>query len=964
MKGLFIFLAFTLVFSSSVFSGDFLVSVELNEKEKIMSWIALGFPAYEFIDNKAFSFLDEIEIEKADDAGLKIQVLDENPFNKTYVFVPANLIKETGGLDILFENESYILADITLRGALDLYMRRIPQRGMSKIPIPERFWSRLLRTTIFMDNLQWDPVIQSIVDQVDTDSITSYIQRLQDFRTRFLLTDSSYAASQWLRQKFQSWGYQTAFDSFWVSTSWPGSGWERNVVATSMGSMIPQRHLIICGHFDAIVWTDTSWASIFAPGADDNATGTAAALEAARVFSGFSPEKTVNFIGWAAEERGLFGSYHYAETAHAESADILAVLNYDMIGYRDDSYLDNNIQRKDAISEWLSSFYYSVSDLYAPNLVNFEILSSGGSDWYPFAQYGYSSIGMMEADQTHYNPHYHDTSDVISTLDPQLYTVIIKSGVAALAVLSFYPSPLENVAAYDLGDGTSALILWDQPTETDISGYKIYLGDASQTYQDTFSVAGAGTTFDTLENLETGEKYYVSVTAVDFDDRESYLAYETDFICNDIPMAPSGISALPVTDGIIVQWKPNLELDLGGYRIYRGVNQDTLLDSLNTALMADTFFSDLPLSGADRYYYSVRAFDTDGNASSFSEIAYGRPLTLDQGILLVNETQSSGSFPPDSTVNAFYLRILEGYKKTGYRYSSLSEKPAFSDFAPYSTVVWHTEDLNSFYADDDADEIKQYLENGGNLWITGWKTTANLSGLTSYPINFPQGNIVNDFLKITSSDLSKTSDSFQGTAGNLSYPSLSVDPSKIPVSAWGQTLRYIESYTASGAGEVIYTIDMSNNSSPYEGQPCAVRYLGPVYKAVVFGFPLYYINESQARAAAQKVMSDFGETVSVEEIPLPVIVPSVAVLYAVPNIFSAETYIYYFVPQDCRASLKVYNAAGQLVATLFEGDLSSGVFRTFWDAKDERNNPVKGGVYFARLSAGDQSLTVKMTLTR
>ncbi|MBN1151309.1 T9SS type A sorting domain-containing protein [candidate division WOR-3 bacterium] len=93
-------------------------------------------------------------------------------------------------------------------------------------------------------------------------------------------------------------------------------------------------------------------------------------------------------------------------------------------------------------------------------------------------------------------------------------------------------------------------------------------------------------------------------------------------------------------------------------------------------------------------------------------------------------------------------------------------------------------------------------------------------------------------------------------------------------------------------------------------------------------------------------------------------IPSVAVLSATPNFFSAGTYIYYSIPQNCRASLKIYNTAGQLVATLFDGELESGSYRIFWDSRDERNGLVKNGIYFVRLSAGDQSLTVKMTLAR
>ena len=169
----------------------------------------------------------------------------------------------------------------------------------------------------------------------------SYIQRLQDFRTRVARTDSNRAASAWIAQRLSSWGCAAAYDTVPLDSSninghpWTGNG--RNVVGTITDARDPSRAVIAGGHFDSApilpVYGSGDTTLLFAsPGADDNASGTAGTMEIARIFGNHQWNYTTRFMGFDAEEAGLLGSEHYAAQAESNAVNIQAVINMDMIG--------------------------------------------------------------------------------------------------------------------------------------------------------------------------------------------------------------------------------------------------------------------------------------------------------------------------------------------------------------------------------------------------------------------------------------------------------------------------------------------------------------------------------------------------------------------------------------------------------------------------------------------------------
>lgn len=943
-----------------------LVAVDLADHNQIRAWRTLNYSTYEFIGKTAIAEIDGDHMQSLLAQGFSVHVIDESPWTENY-FLGSVPTPETELPDMVIwmKDRTRIVKSATAQIS-DFKNQRLEFRPLRKKLVGERFWDQITIKKVPLRNLEFDPFIQSLVNQINIDSLASYTQRLQDFQTRLLFTDSSFAASEWIRQKFNSFGYAAEFDSVHIEQTnygtWPDTGYERNVVATIQGAINPSRIFIISGHHDAIIWPDTQSSWTFAPGADDNASAVAALFEAARIFRNYTWEPTIEFITWTAEEVGLIGSDCYAHRADSLDLDLGGVINLDMIGWTNAGLLNCNIHHTYNFCLWLSALFYQAGQLYAPELTYFEEYWAGGSDDLSFSSRGFPAI--WGAERWYYqNPHWHRPTDILANITPVLHLGVTKAAVATLAVLGLHPGPVSDITIADIGNGSSLQVSWSTSIEPDVIGYRVYWGLQSEVYTDSQFVSGISTTGDTISGLMADSAYYITVRALDADDRLSYLATEVIGTPRLAPASPTGITARPIQSGIDITWFRNTELDIDGYRLYRRLNDNPTYDSLNTTLLTDTIYSDQPLSGAHRYYYAVRAFDLAGNYSDLSVEAYGRPITLDQGILVVDETRN-GTNPPDSLQDAFYQFIMDNYAYDEYEYDGAPQAPCFADFVAYSSILWHADDYIENLISDHIAEIQGYLDLGGNIWFVGWRPTANIVGQTSYPFNFTSGEFMYDYFKVSHVEVSMPPDSFQAADGLSGYPRLEVDSLKVPFAAWNGVLRYIDALSPITGAENIYTMDMRNNGSSYEGALCGIRYLGNDYKVVFFGFPLYFMDQNDARLAAQQVMNDFGE-VGIAEMPKGIApVSRVMLQQNTPNPFSEQTSISYQlgIPTDVR--LNVYNIAGQLVKTLINAHQDAGFYNVIWSGLDNHGRRVSSGIYFCRLESEHQSDIKKITILR
>ncbi len=834
--------------------------------------------------------------------------------------------------------------------------------GLVVTEFPEQPIPLSLQATFVNPGLAYDPAIDALAQQITIEHYQANVETLQAFNTRNTGANTNHLPAEWLRQKYLSFGIaDVVIDSF-IDPGFSSSIKIRNVIATIPGTADTHTVYIVGGHFDSCVWPFNP-SFPWAPGADDNGSGTSAVLEMARVLAVNPPDATVKFISFDCEEWGLYGSKKDANDHLAAGTNVGCMLNYDMIGSigNDSVFVSKVYPGSEAYAQMLgksAGWYGRTGDTSL--VAEYNSVYLNGSDSWRYYSNGFKST---YAEELEFSPVYHQTNDSTTYMNMRYGTSIARAGLGMMATLACYPQPVAGLRVQDVGDGSRLFVSWQTNASANVAGYRLMWGLASGAYTDSAMVAGLS---DTITGLTADLLYYVGIKAIDVSGKQSPLISEVSATPRAVPTAPVGLASAPISGGIALSWGANQELDLDGYRLYRAVDDTSAYDSLNITPLADTAYTDQPLSGAHRYYYQVRAFDLDGNTSQLSVPAYGRPITLDQGVLVVDETfnATTGNMPRDTAQDQFYDYILAGYRHDQYEFGSTAERPLLADLAPYSTVLWHADDYSQMMASGSVSDLKSYLDWGGNLWISGWKTAGNLRNNASYPFAPPDTSFLKGYLKVNSVDITGSTDSFRLAQGLVGYPDITVDTLKVPVASWGKTMRSIEAYGAASGGEPVYLIGLKNASSPYHGLPCGVRYLGPIYKTVISGFPLYFMDRDQARTAAQQVMADFGETGVATGPVAELNVVSLKLFPNVPNPFARKTTICYQTLKAGDVRLRIYNVAGQAVRTLVSGPLPAGAHSARWDGRDDLGRAMPGGVYFARLATSQGSRTIKLTMLK
>ena len=291
--------------------------------------------------------------------------------------------------------------------------------------------------------LDTDSLITAIVSNINADSVSYIVQSLQDFQTRFLLTPNRFSAADWIEDRFHQIGItDVERDSFMCHTTYmvDTTTLQVNIIATIPGTTRPDEVYIIGGHYDSF-----AYGSPFtnAPGADDNASGSSAALEFARALmeSGYQPEATIKFITFAAEELMLFGDAgceHYAQQASISGMNIKLMINCDMI-----SHTNNTVAGSSVRINYYSGFL-PIRDLAMNATEQFSIITplSGSmnqySDSYPFFEQGFAAVYFEEDD---FSPYYHTTDDIISNYNMEYCAEVIKSAGATLLKYMFQNTP-------------------------------------------------------------------------------------------------------------------------------------------------------------------------------------------------------------------------------------------------------------------------------------------------------------------------------------------------------------------------------------------------------------------------------------------------------------------------------------------------------------------------------------------
>jgi len=941
---------------SAQMEDKYLVAVDLDLDVKLSRLDKLNLSVYHIFEGTLIAGASEENIKSLHQSGISFRILDEYPESNRYFMV---ISKKTGearpliknqvifdaGQSLIIKDEQPDVKNLASRGLICVEMNKIPLILRDEKLISEYALAASL-----------DSVISDVLVEIDVDSVRHYIQSLQDFGTRYLRADNRDSVATWIKHQFEKMGYtDVVLDEFWNGRT---GTWQKNVIATIPGSRDPQSVYVIGGHHDSITGDDPM---TIAPGADDNASGTTAVLEIARAImaSGYQPEATFKFMTFAAEEWGLYGSFDYAERAYNSGMNIKLMINHDMISHTYSS-LESSTVDINYYTGWedFSELAFNNSENYTVLNANYGSQNSGGSDSYSFWAYGFPAVYFEEHD---FSPFYHSNQDVIENYSMEFCTEVIKASCATLISASVIPSKIEEFKIVDMGDGNTLLLSWAANSESDLSGYNIYFGTTSAVYDTVF------TTTDTsllVDNLSEERVYYIGITAYDDDTFESTIVEKTG-VPRSIPLAPSSVSTEPLWHSVELRWTPNSEYDIAGYNIYRSKDLSEPLVQINESMITDTSYIDNTVQTGIYNYYVITALDEMENESLYSDTMRTRGVSLDQGILVVDETvDGTGAIlrPTDEEVDNFYKLVLARFSRDDY--DVVDEGGInLADLGIYSTIIWHGDDFSELSVPLEVkNDLKKYLEFGGNLLYTGFLPSRAFEGNIVYPVDYSSGDFLYDYLKIQHVESVFGSRFYGAVPSNNGYQAIYIDSSKTR-STTNYHLKDIEGIQAAPGGTTIYLydtkFDTNTAAGSMNGQSVGVGYFGDDYNVVTLSFPLYFMQEEQAEELMHYVLAElFYEAVNIEKED-DIFPEKFSLMQNYPNPFNPKTVINYQLPITNYVDLSIYNMLGQKVAVLVSEKQSAGSYQVEWDATG-----FASGVYFYILQAGDFRDVKKMVLLR
>jgi len=371
--------------------------------------------------------------------------------------------------------------------------------------------------------------IDAIVREISPQRIQAYVEKLVGFGTRHTMSDTESntrgigAARRWIKAELERCGAGRLDVQFQSHVHPVASRISRpteivNVVATLPGTQPASRdrYYVVSGHYDSRV-TDVMNATADAPGANDDASGTAAVMEMACVMARHKFDASLVFMTVAAEEQGLYGSGDYAAKAKAAGMDIAGMLNNDIIGSSHDEHgkLDNAHVRlfaegvppvkettpalrtllqtggeNDSITRQLARHVKETGERYVPGFTVDIIYRRDrylrGGDHSPFLDAGYAAVRFTEPHEDFDHQHQDlrtqngkKIGDLVEYVDPAYVAQVARVNAASLASLALAPAAPQDVKVRtaNLDNGTD--LVWKANTEPDLAGYRIVWRDTT-----------------------------------------------------------------------------------------------------------------------------------------------------------------------------------------------------------------------------------------------------------------------------------------------------------------------------------------------------------------------------------------------------------------------------------------------------------------------------------------------------
>jgi Peptidase family M28/FlgD Ig-like domain len=428
-----------------------------------------------------------------------------------------------------------------------------------------------------------NPVVQQMVDQISADELRVSIETLQSFHTRHTNSDTLSttrgigAARRWIHSRFVASGSLPGhtLEPGWFdfdSVVCGRAGHHRNVLATLTGTGGLERSFLVGAHMDSRsveTCNDTS----FAPGANDDGSGTAILIELARVMSSVRFDAGVILTAFTGEEQGLIGSKAYATWAQAQGMRIDGMVSNDVVGnivgcanpacpagaavVTDSSRVrhfsagpSHSIHRQLTRAIKLSALRYVPG--FAVDLIPARDRPNRGGDHMAFDARGYAAARLTEP-----NEHYtggattgrqHNELDVAADIDAAYLARVAKVNLAGIASLALAPEapPRSTVIALS---PNSIQIAWPSTSSApDLAGYRVAFRDTAADSVFYFEIRDVGVTpgveqVRVIADIAHGLPVFVSVSAYDSSFNESVFSEEV-FVAPPVT-AVAGMRAVP-----------------------------------------------------------------------------------------------------------------------------------------------------------------------------------------------------------------------------------------------------------------------------------------------------------------------------------------------------------------------------------------------------------------------------------
>lgn len=417
-----------------------------------------------------------------------------------------------------------------------------------------------------------NPEIQKMIKEVSAKNIEASIRKLVSFGTRNTLSEQDNptrgigAARDWIFSEFERINKDCGGCMVVEKQSFTQPKANRvpeptvltNVIATLKGTSDPERFYVVSGHYDSMCSSPTD-AKCDAPGANDDASGTAAVIELARVMSKRKFDATIVFMTIPGEEQGLLGAAYYAEQAKVKAMNIEGMFTNDIVGGAttkknspnrnrvrvfsegvpsDETPQQANTRRSvggenDSASRQLARYIKEQSDRYLKNFKVWMIYRRDrylrGGDHIPFLERGFTAVRITEVDEDFTHQHqnvrtengmfYGDTPEFV---DFEYTANVARVNLISLASLANAPAKPKNVGIVTSRLTNDTELKWDANTDSDIAGYEVVWRDTTVA-EWTNAVRVNATTY--LVKDLSKDNYFFGVRAVDKNGNKSPVVY-------------------------------------------------------------------------------------------------------------------------------------------------------------------------------------------------------------------------------------------------------------------------------------------------------------------------------------------------------------------------------------------------------------------------------------------------------